>query len=206
MASLLVAVHDTVTTYMKKARDKEKAAKISGDVLEAVRNIIKTHMFSPAQALLYGSINPMTILSREIARINLLLIRRMKPSPTARSPWKMSLSRYMPTEIFSLLDSCIQAHSLGSSRKSTRFTVNIQVSDENKVILLFTTIGNACETVLNEEAVLKTKTLRDGVKCKLDVNDEKPLVIQYSIKRELVRLSLCYGCWNMHGVPQHMSS
>lgn len=206
MASLIVKVHDTVTDYIKKANNKEIAGKIGSDVLEAVRDIVKKHMYDPPNGLTYRVVHPMKILSREIRRVNVLLIRRMKPSPVARSPWKISFHRYMPREVFDLLDNYIQVLSLASSRKQTSFTRSIQVSDAHNVTLLFMKLINMYEneTVLKEEDLLQTKCLRNGVICRIVVGTEKPLLIHYSNKRELMRISLYYGCWNMHGVPQHL--
>lgn len=204
MASLIVNIHDIVREYIKKSKNQELAGKIGADVLESVRGIVKKHMFDAENGLMYATVEPMKMLSREILRLNGIVERRMKPSPVARSPWKIPVNRYMPLEVFNLLDTYITALQLASSRKKTAFTCNIKVDDIDKVMFLFVKIANTYENVLNEDDVLQTKLLKDGAKCKFVVSTEKPLVLHYSFKRELIRIQMCYGCWNMHGIPQHM--
>ncbi len=204
MASLIVSVHDIVMNYIKKAKDKDIAGKIGSEVLDTVKDVVKKHMFEPPHALMYGSVKPIKILSREIIRVNKLVVRRMKPSPVGKSPWKISFSRYMPTEVFDLLDNYIQLSKIPSLRKKTSFTRTIEVDDRHKVVLLFLNLANTNETILNEDDLLQTKSLRDGMKCSLIVNSGMPFVIHYSNRRELIRFTLSYGCWNRHGIPQHI--
>ena len=78
------------------------------------------------------------------------------------------------------------------------------MDDPNKVIFFFLKIANTYDNALNEDDLFQTKSLKDDAKCKFMVTTEKPLVIHYSCKRELIRFHVCYGCWNMHGIPQHM--
>ena len=98
-------------------------------------------------------------------RVNKLVVRRMKPSPVGKTPWKISLSRYMPTEIFDLFDNYIQLSRVASSRKKTSFTRTIEVADQQKVVLLFLNLANINEAVLTEDILLQSKSLRDGMKC-----------------------------------------
>ena len=204
MASLIMSVHDSVMNYIKKAKDKDIAGKIGSEVLDMVKDIVKKHMFDPPNALTYWSIKPIKILSREMIRVNKLVVRRMKPSPVGKTPWKISLSRYMPTEIFDLFDNYIQLSMVASSRKKTSFTRTIEVADQQKVVLLFLNLANINEAVLTEDILLQSKSLRDGMKCRLIVNAERPFVVHYSNKRELIKFTLSYGCWNRHGIPQHI--
>ena len=110
MASLIMSVNDSVINYIKKAKDKDIAGKIGSEVLVMVKDIVKKHMFDPPNALTYWSIKPIKILSREMIRVNKLVVRRMKPSPVGKTPWKISLSRYMPTDIFDLFDNYGRKH------------------------------------------------------------------------------------------------
>ena len=204
MASLIVSINDFVLEYIKRSKNKEIAGKIGADVMESVKCIVKKHMFEPENGLMYVSVEPMKILSREMLRLNGIVVRRMKPNPVARSPWKIAVNRYMPVEVFNLLESYINELKLSSLKKKTAFTCNITMDDSNKVIFRFLKIANICENVLNEDDLFQTKSLKDGAKCKFMVTTEKPLVMHYSYKRELIRFQICYGCWNMHGIPQHM--
>ena len=128
----------------------------------------------------------------------------MKPSPVGKTPWKISLSQYMPTKIFDLFNNYIQLSMVASSRKKTAFTRTIEVADQQKVVLLFSNLVNINEAVLTEDTLLQSKSLRDGMKCCLIVNAERPFVVHYSNKRELIKFTLSYGCWNQHGIPQHI--
>ena len=56
---------------------------------------------------------------------------------------------------------------------------------------------------LDERQLLRTKMLRDGQHCKIIVSKEKLFSICYSNKREMIRITLFYGCWNVNGIPQH---
>ena len=103
MASLLVDLHEVVRNYVKKSANKELAGKLGSHVLESARDVVKTCMFNPLNALQYVSVKPMKILTRDIIRINSILVRRMKPTPVYRNPWKVCFSKYMPTEVFSVL-------------------------------------------------------------------------------------------------------
>ena len=204
MASLIVSINDFVREYIKKSKEKEIARKIGADVMESIRGIVKKHMFLPENGLVYTTVEPMRILSREILRLNGIVVRRMKPNPVARSPWKVTVNRYMPDEVFNLLDGYISALKLARLRKRTAYTCKITVDDPDKVIFLLLKIANTYDNIISEDNLLQTKSLKDGAKCKFVVSTEKPLVFHYSYKRELIRIQMCYGCWNMHGIPQHL--
>lgn len=204
MASLIVKLHDVVTDYIKDAKDKELAGQIARDMLDEVKDIVKKHMFDPENALMFVSAKPMRILSRQIQRINRNLIRRMKPSPSCRSPWKICLYCSVPIEVFDVFDKYIQALSLQISRKQTSLTRTICINEESKVVILFLNLANMYVTALKEDDLLQTKSLRDNLKCKAVVSDEKPFNIYYSNKREILRVTMYYGCWNRHKIPQHL--
>ena len=159
MASLIMSVHDSVMNYIKKAKDKDIAGKIGSEVLDMVKDIVKKHMFDPPNALTYWSIKPIKILSREMIRVNKLVVRQMKPSPVGKTPWKILLSRYIPTEIFYLFDNYIQLSMVASSWKKTSFTRTIDVADQEKVVLLFLNLANINEAVLTEDILLQSKSL-----------------------------------------------
>jgi hypothetical protein len=208
MASLLVELHAVVDKYIKKSSNKELSGDIGSNVLEAARNVVKTRMFEPKNALRYRSVKPMNILAREIRRINAMLVRRMKPTPICRSPWNIVFSRYMPKEVFDLLDEFIQALNSQNSRSETKCTRQISITDEEKVIELFMQLANVSENenenILNKSQILQTKILLEGLRCKLIVTKDKPFSLTYSNKRELLKINIRYGCWNINGIPQHM--
>ena len=58
------------------------------------------------------------------------------------------------------------------------------------------------ENTLNKSQILKTKILLEGLRCKLIVTTDKPFLLTYSNKRELINVR--YGCWNINGIPQHI--
>ena len=65
MASLLVDLHEVVQNYVKKSANKELAGKLGSCVLESARDVVKTCMFNPLNALQYVSVKPMkTLLSQ----------------------------------------------------------------------------------------------------------------------------------------------
>ena len=76
--------------------------------------------------------------------------------------------------------------------------------DQQKVVLLFLNLANINVAVLTEDILLQSKSLRAGMKCRLIMNAERPFVVHYSNKRELIKFTLSYGCWNRHGIPQHI--
>ena len=193
MASLLVRLHEIVEDYVKKTDNKELAGKIGSGVLAAARNVVKTYMFDPTNALQYVSVQPMNILTREIMRINSMLVRRMRPTPLYRSPWKVCFTRYMPREVFGLLDECIQLLNSQSSRSVTKCTVRVVISDEAKLMQLFMQLANGYNTKnnkhLNESHLLQTKLLHEGQQCKIIVSVDKPFLLSYSVKREILKLT-----------------
>ena len=207
MASLLVKLHEVIEDYMRKSNNKKQAELIGSGVLEAARDVIKTNLFDPLKSLEFASVKPMRILTREVKRINMILVRRMKPTPTFKCPWKLSLSRYMPGEIFCILDKLIQGSNFQSSCSKTRFTHRIIISNGEKLTDLFLQLANVYEDdhekSVKEDQLLQTKILREGQKCKVLVSEDKPFTISYSVKREIMKMSLHYGCWNIHGIPQH---
>ena len=87
----------------------------------------------------------MNILAREMRCINAMLVHRMKPTPICRSPWNIVFSRYMPKEVFDLLDEFIQALNSQNSRSETKCTQQISITDEEKVIELFMQLANVSE-------------------------------------------------------------
>ena len=181
MASLLVSVHDTVMNYIKKAKDKDLAGKIGSE--DTVKDVIRKPMFEPRRAIMYRSVKPSKIVSREIIRINKLVVRRMKPSPLGKMHWKILFSRYMPTDVFDLPHDYTQLPMAPSLLKKTSPTRTIEIDDQDKVVLLFLNLANINEVVLNGDDLLQAKCLRDGMKCSLIVNSAKPFVIFVIIRR-----------------------
>ncbi len=134
MASLLVELHAVVHKCINKSSNKELSGDIGSNVLETARDVVKTRMFEPKNALRYRSVKLMNILAREIRHINTMLVRCMKPTPICRSLWNIVFSRYMPKEVFDLLDEFIQALNCQNSRSETKCTRQISKTDEEKVI------------------------------------------------------------------------
>ena len=129
-------------------------------------------MFDPENALMFVSAKHMRILSRQIQRINRNLIHRIKPSPSCRSLWKICFYCSVPIEVFDVFDKYIQALSLLISRKQTSLTRTICINEESKVVILFLNLAMYV-TALKEDDLLQTKSLRDDLKCKAVVSDEK---------------------------------
>ena len=129
MASLIVKLHNTVTDYIKDAKDKDLAGKIVEDTLEEVKNVVQMHMFDPENDLKFVSAKPMMILSRQIQRIKQNLIRRIKPSSSCRSPWKICFYCSISIEVFDIFDKYIQALTLQSLQKQTSFTRTICINE-----------------------------------------------------------------------------
>ena len=51
--------------------------------------------------------------------------------------------------------------------------------DQQKVVLLFLNLANINVAVLTEDILLQSKSLRDGMKCRLIMNAERPFVVHY---------------------------
>ena len=117
MASLIVSINDFVLDYIKKSKNKEIAGKIGADIMESVKCIVEKHLFEPENGLRYTSVERMKMLSRELLRLNGIVVRRMKPTPVARSPWKIVVNRYMPVEVSNLLESYINVLKISSLKK-----------------------------------------------------------------------------------------
>ena len=60
------------------------------------------------------------------------------------------------------------------------------------------------ENILNKSQILKTKILLEGLRCKLIVTKDKPFLLTFSNKKELLKINVRYVCWNINGIPQHM--
>ena len=75
-----------IEDYMRKSNDKKQAELIGSGVLEAARDVIKANLFDLLKSLEFVSVKPMRILAREVKRINMILVRRMKPTPAFKCP------------------------------------------------------------------------------------------------------------------------
>ena len=103
----------------------------------------------------------------------------------------------MPTKVFCVLEDCIQSLNSQSSRSVNRCTRQVVIADEAKLTELFLKLANEYNDEnkehLDESQLLQTKTLRAGQHCRVIVSKEKPVSISYSIKREIIKISLFYG-------------
>ena len=100
MAELIVNLHDTVTSYIANAPDKNLATKIGNELLKLSRAIVKPHTFPEQQRYKYYLAQPSRMLAREVYRWNKSLCRMLKCSPSCRNPWGIRLKRSLPLELF----------------------------------------------------------------------------------------------------------
>ena len=115
----------------------------------------------------------------------------------------------MPREVFDVLKKFIQNSNGQSLCSKTRFTHQTGINNEDKLQNLIIQLASIYyedkdEESMKEEKLLQMKILCKGQRCKVLMSEDKPLSISYPMKRETIKITLHYGCWNINGILQHI--
>ena len=202
MAELIVNVHDTVTSYIANAPDKNLATKIGDELLQLSRAVVKHHTFPEQQRYKYYLAQPSRMLAREVYRWNKSICRMLKRSPSLRSPWEVRLKRNLPLELFDTLKTTVIAYGWGQVARSTSHVEELVITEEDHFKSLILSWSNKFRRQLEETEVL-IKVEKDGGYSRVVVGASRPVKMKYSKKLEMFTLSVSYGHWNRVGVPQH---
>ena len=112
-------LHDTVTSYIAHAPDKNLATKIGNELLKLSRAVVKHHTSPEQQRYKYYLAQPSRMLAREVYRWNKSLCRMLKHFPSLRNPWGIRLKRSLPLEQFDTFKTTVIAHGWGQVTTST---------------------------------------------------------------------------------------
>lgn len=197
-----MSLHDTVSSYIANAPDKNLATKIGDELLKLSRAVVKHHTFPEQQRYKYYLAQPSRMLAREVYRWNKSLFRMLKRNPSLRNPWGLRLKRSLPLELFDTLKTTVIAYGWGQVTRSTNHVENLVITEEDHFKSLVLSWSNKFRRQLQETEVL-IKVEKDGGYSRAVVDAAFPVKIKYSKNQEMLTLSLSYGHWNRVGVPQH---
>lgn len=201
-AELLVKMHEVTNTYINNATNRPLARKISGDVLQLTRAVIKKHTFPSDKAFKYHLAQPSRILSRAVVFWHKGILRKMKRKPNGSRPWTVRFTWNLPTEVFDCLKVIVQMEECGGfTAKDTRNVEEIHVKQREKLTYLFSTLANKYKRSLNEDEIL-IKLEKDSSYSKILVDENHPAKFKYSKNLEILTFCARYGHFNRFGVPQ----
>ena len=81
-----MSLHDTVSSYIANAPDKNLATKIGDELLKLSRAVVKHHTFPEQQRYKYYLTQPSRMLAREVYRWNKSLCRMLKRNSVTSQP------------------------------------------------------------------------------------------------------------------------
>lgn len=197
-----MSLHDTVSSYIANAPDKNLATKIGDELLKLSRAVVKHHTFPEQQRYKYYLAQPGRMLAREVYRWNKSRCRMLKRNPSLRNPWGLRLKRSLPLELFDTLKTTVIAYGWGQVTRSTNHVENLVITEEDHFKSLILSWSNKFRRQLQETEVL-IKVEKDGGYSRAVVDAARPVKIKYSKNQEMLTLSLSYGHRNRVGVPQH---
>ena len=197
-----MSLHNTVSSYIANAPDKNLATKIGDELLKLSRAVVKHHTFPEQQRYKYYLAQPSRMLAREVYRWNKSLCRMLKRNPSLRNSWGLRLKRSLPLELFDTLKTTVIAYGWGQVTRSTNHVENLVITEEDHFKSLILSWSNKFRRQLQETEVL-IKVEKDGGYSRAVVDAARPVKIKYSKNQEMLTLSLSYGHWNRVGVPQH---
>ena len=191
-------LHDTVTSYIAHAPDKNLATKIGNELLKLSRAVVKHHTSPEQQRYKYYLAQPSRMLAREVYRWNKSLCRMLKHFPSLRNPWGIRLKRSLPLEQFDTFKTTVIAHGWGQVTTSTNHVEDLVITDEDHFKSLTMSRSNKFRRQLQEtEGLIKVE--KDGGYSRVVVDVARPVKIKYSKNLEMLTLSLSYGHWNRVG-------
>ena len=200
MASLIVSLHELTESYMKRAKNKDVAAKICSEILLRSKEVVKKYLWEGEDVCMFYVAPMYPILSKELLRWNTIIKRRMKAITSLVRPWKIVFTRNIAQEVFDLLKLTIPKGNYGKVVRSTRCV------DKLEVILAIDWMSHVIQktnsTVQAEDILYKR--MKDGSFCKGIILPSRPLLLSYSKSQEQIKVTMYYGFWNASGVPQHI--
>jgi len=130
MAERIVNLHDTVTSYIANAPDKNLATKIGDELLKLSKAVVKHHTL-PEQHYKYYLAQPSRMLAREVYRWNRSLSRMLKRMPSLRNPWGIRKKRSLAMEMFETLKTTVIAYRWGQVTRSTNHMEELVKTEED---------------------------------------------------------------------------
>lgn len=200
MASLIVSLHELTESYMKRAKNKDVAAKICSEILLRSKEVVKKYLWEGEDVCMFYVAPMYPILSKELLRWNTIIKRRMKAITSLVRPWKIVFTRNIAQEVFDLLKLTIVKGNYGKVVRSTRCVDNLEVI--LAIDWMSHVIQKTNSTVQAEDILYKR--MKDGSFCKGIILPSRPLLLTYSKSQEQIKVTMCYGFWNASGVPQHI--
>lgn len=154
-------IHDTVTSYIANAPDKNLATKIGDELLKLSRAVVKHHTFPEQQRYKFYLAQPARMLAREVYRWNKSICRMLKRSPSLCNPWGITLKRSLPLELFDTLKTTVIAYGWGQVTRSTTHVEELIITEEDHFNSLITSWSNKFRRQLEKTEVL-IKVEQDG--------------------------------------------
>jgi hypothetical protein len=178
--------------------ERRKAAEIKSELLELTRAVLKKYTLRDEVKTKYFLAQPSRMLEREMRQWNCVALRRMRPTPNGRNPWRISFTRNMPFEVFDVLKvecGLTNATVTGTNRKC-KITF---ISAEHVESLLEIKIKPKADSAQALHKIFRNKDY--GI---LNCRQDRPFTITYSFTRELISISFFYGVFNEFGIPKHI--
>ena len=88
---------------MKRAKNKDVAAKICSEILLRSKEVVKKYLWEGEDVCMFYVAPMYPILSKELLRWNTIIKRRMKAITSLVRPWKIVFTRNIAQEVFDLL-------------------------------------------------------------------------------------------------------
>ena len=93
MASLIVSLHELTESYMKRAKNKDVAAKICSEILLRSKEVVKKYLWEGEDVCMFYVAPMYPILSKELLQWNTIIKRRMKAITSLVRPRKIMFTR-----------------------------------------------------------------------------------------------------------------
>ena len=181
------------------------AALIRDDFLKLSEFTLRRNLERPSERYKFELTQGFPIIKREVERLRILTLRRFKPRAVGRVPWRITVSRNLPVEIFKgclkefVMETCGEDN---VQLEQTRCRCTMSIDSLDKVDLPF----KECypRAIADEEQYsLLSRTHPGRGHSRVICSAAKPVTLYYSYTTETLKLTVSYGFWTQHGVPQN---
>lgn len=155
----MVKLHDAVKDYVDSSENSALATKISSEILQLSRAVVKKHTFDSEKAHKFYLAQKARMLSRCCGHWHKLMQRKIKRKTQAIKPWTVFFSWNLPFELFD----CLEVAALPPESR----TRGIFPAKEIRLLLLYTVEGffifcNKYAKGTIKESCVFIKTEKDG--------------------------------------------
>jgi len=198
-------IKDSVAQFYPLRHQLTNYSRFCEEVRQCLGNVYRRHesegILDNVEKVLsdFPSIRPM--INSEVRFWVKNINRRIRTTPTARSPWTVEFKRDLPEQVFNHIRDAVRK---GASTYGVHVEDSvIKFTEKKRLVRDFSKLSSLVQSEISNQLKKSFGGKKKNFKAEVLVSEDKPFVIRFDYKRMKVTVACNYGCWNEFGYGFH---